>query len=317
MADALQACYPLRMMNVNRLGWMLAAAVLLPLWPARSATLEEERAKIHAENAALPPNTIKPMPWHVVDLWWDLGTNQAFDSYSIDIDIQDDIPDNLNLYIAPIGLGKLSGQGFYGGLQTHSDGLSVTEPVGQGIGRGIIFSRWDERDTAAIRPAAPGGYYQSSGSEGDFVSVRAKYAWTKGHYTYRLVKMDHGIVHGDKGTWVGGFVYSHERNENAFIGAMWFTGEDLVLDKAIASFVEIYGGRIPIESIPTFRIRYGHPTVNGKEIPLPGVKGHFDKGIPEVADVRWLDGMVQISVNATNQIVRPARNYPIHEAGKE
>jgi len=289
---------------------------LTPVVVAHAETLEENRAKMRAANAALPPDTIKPMPWHVVDLWWKLGTNAAFESYSIDVDIQDEIPENINLYLSPIGLGKLSGQGFYGGLQTHSDGHSKTEPEGKGIGRGIIFSRWDERDPAAVRPAAPGGYYQSAGSEGDFISVRAKYAWTKGHYTYRIVKMDRGVVHGDTGYWVGGFVSSQERNENAFIGAMWFKGENLVLTNRIASFVEIYGGRIPIESIPTFRVRFEHPTVNGVRVASPAVDGHFDKGIPEVADVRWLDDGVQVSVNCTNQVVRPGRNYPIHKAGE-
>ena len=295
---------------------LLGLTALLPL-SSPAMTLEEERAQLKAENAALAPDTIKPMPWHVVDLWWNLGTNTPFDSYSIDVAILNDVPDDINLYIAPIGLGKLSGMGFYGGLQTHSDGKTVDDPQGRGIGRGIIFSRWDERDTDAVRAAAPGGYFQSSGNEGDFISVRAPYAWTKGHYTYRLVKMDRSVVHGDVGTWVGGFVYSHERHENAFIGAMWFKGEDLVLEKSIASFVEIYGGRIPISKIPTVCIRYENPTVNGHVVPLPGVDGHFDKGIPEVADVQWKEGGVEISVNATNQIVRPARRYAIHKAGVE
>jgi hypothetical protein len=33
-----------------------------------------------------------------------------------------------------------------------------------------------------------GGFCQSSGHEGDFVSVRRPYAWTKGKYTYRLTR---------------------------------------------------------------------------------------------------------------------------------
>jgi len=288
---------------------------VLPIFRGNAETLEENRAKMAAQNKALPDGTIKPMPWHLVDLWWDLGTNAPFESYSLDVDILDDVPADIHLYIAPIGLGKLNGAGFYGGLQTQSDGKTIADESDRGIGRGIIFSRWDERDTAAIRAAAPGGYFQSSGNEGDFISVRAPYEWTKGSYTYRLVKMDRSVVHGEVGTWVGGFVYSHERHENAFIGAMWFKGADLVLDKSIASFIEIYGGRIPIATIPTVHIRYANPTVNGVPIPDPVVKGHFDKGIPEVADVQWQDGGVNISINATNQIVRPARRYTIHPAG--
>jgi hypothetical protein len=282
-----------------------------------AGTLEQNRAELDAQNKSQPDGTLKDTPWHLVDLWWNLGTNAPFDSYSIDVDILDDVPTNINFYISPVGLGKLNGSGFYGGLQTHSDGHSRADAGDRGIGRGIIFSRWDERDTTAIRPAAPGGYFQSAGNEGDFISVRAPYQWTKGRYTYRVVKMDRGEVHGEKGTWVGGFVYSHERHENAFIGALWFKGENLVLDKSIASFLEIYGETIPVSEIPTVRIRYENPTVNGQTITNPGVAGSFDKGIPDVADVQWKDGGVEVSVNATNRIARPKRFYSLHRAAAE
>src|ERR1700744_5496972 len=84
-------------------------------------TLEENRAEMKAANKALSDGTLKDTPWHLVDLWWNLGTNAPFQSYSIDINVMDDVPTNVNLYISPVGLGKLNGMGFYGGLQTHSD----------------------------------------------------------------------------------------------------------------------------------------------------------------------------------------------------
>ena len=43
-----------------------------------------------------------PMPWHLVDLWWDLGKDTPFESYSIDVTISEDLPDSTNLYIAPM-----------------------------------------------------------------------------------------------------------------------------------------------------------------------------------------------------------------------
>jgi hypothetical protein len=280
-------------------------------------TLAENQAAAAAMAAQEPPpapGKLKETPWHLVDLWWNLGTNMPFESYSIDVDIMDDVPTNINLYLSPVGFGKLNAAGFYGGLQTHADGHSTDNPVDRGIGRGLIFSRWDERDPTAVRPASSGGIFQSAGNEGDFVSVRAPYEWAKGRYTYRVVKMDHSQVHGQDGTWVGAFVYSYQRHENAFIGALWFKDNDLVLDKSIASFVEIYGEVIPVATVPTVRIRYENPTVNGKIISWPSVDGSFDKGIPDIADVQWKDGGIEISVNATNQIARPKRYYTIHQA---
>lgn len=290
--------------------WLLT--VFFHAGAVKAETLEQNRAKLAAANKKVPAGQIKGTPWHLVDLWWNLGANMPFESYSIDVDILDDVPTNVNLYIAPVGLGKLSGQGFYGGLQTHSDGRTREDDDDLGIGRGIIFSRWDERDPAAIRPSAPGGYYQSAGNEGDFISARAPYHWTRGLYTYRIVKMDRAEVHGTNGIWVGAFVYSHERHENAFIGALWFGGENLVLDKSVASFLEIYGSRIPVSDIPTIHLRYENPMVNGQAISDPQVRGSFDRGIPDVADVEWRDGGVDVSVNATNHIERPQRRYVLH-----
>jgi hypothetical protein len=300
----------------------LTFGVLVSAWLqtnlTRAETLAENQTTataMAAQEPALPPGKLKDTPWHLVDLWWNLGTNTPFESYSIDVDILDEVPTNINLYLSPVGFGKLNAAGFYGGLQTHADGHSIDNPEDRGIGRGLIFSRWDERDPTAVRAAAPGGYFQSAGNEGDYVSVRAPYEWTKGRYTYRVVKMDHSQVHAQDGTWVGAFVYSYERHENAFVGALWFKDNDLVLDKSIASFVEIYGATIPVTTIPTVRIRYENPTVNGKIISWPGVDGSFDKGIPDIADVQWKDGGIEISVNATNQIARQKRYYTIHQAG--
>jgi hypothetical protein len=62
------------------------------------------------------------MPWHLVDVWWDLGKDVPFQSYSVDVTISDDVPSSANLYIAPIGLGHLGKTPFYGGIQTQVDG---------------------------------------------------------------------------------------------------------------------------------------------------------------------------------------------------
>ena len=262
-----------------------------------------------ASVACAAENRVGPTPWHLSDLWWHLGTNAPFESYSIDVTIMDDVPADTRLYVAPVGLGKLNGLDFYGGLQTHSDGRTKDNPAQRGIGRGIILSRWGDRRIEGIRPAAPGGYFLSAGNEGDYVSARAPYEWTKGKYTYRIAKMDRGMLGEDKGTWFGGFVYSHEKHENAFIGSIWFKGESFTLDKDIASFVEIYGARIPVSNIPPVRIRFDNLCVNGVKVADPHVDAMFEKGIPDIADVTWKDGGVDIAVNPTNDIVRKSRYY--------
>ena len=129
------------------------------------------------------------MPWHLVDLWWDVGDDTPLESYSVEVTISDDIPSTKNLYIAPIGLGHLSKTPFYGGIQSQADGCTKQNQQLRKIGPGFLMSMWGERSLDAIRPSL-GGFCQSSGHEGDFVSIRRPYEWTKGTYTYKIARMD-------------------------------------------------------------------------------------------------------------------------------
>lgn len=235
------------------------------------------------------------MPWHLVDLWWDLGKDVPFESYSIDVTISEDVPSSTNLYIAPVGLGHLSKTAFYGGIQTQCDGNTKSDTKLRKLGPGFLMSMWGQRSLDAIRPSL-GGFCQSSGHEGDFVSVRRPYEWKKGKYTYRVVRMDKEIVDGKPTTWVGAFVRSHEKDENIFIGALRFKGENLVLERKIASFVEVYGGRIPVEKIPKVIVTFGNLKVNGDPLKSPPVEAIYPNGVPDYAEAKVVDESVVIEV---------------------
>lgn len=235
------------------------------------------------------------MPWHLVDLWWDIGEDTPFESYSIDVTISNDVPPTQNLYIAPIGLGHLSKTPFYGGIQTQSDGYTQHNKQLRKIGPGFLMSMWGERGFDAIRPSL-GGFYQSSGHEGDFVSIRRPYKWTKGTYTYKIIRMDKEIINNKPHTWVGAFVYSHEKDENIFIGALRFKGDNLILSRKIASFVEIYGQRKPVTEIPKLTVTFGNLHVNGQAASVKSVEAIYPKDVPDYAEAKTNTGSVVIEV---------------------
>jgi hypothetical protein len=235
------------------------------------------------------------MPWHLVDVWWDTGKDMPFESYSIDVTISDDVPATVNLYVAPVGLAHLDKTPFYGGLQTQADGYTRKDRKLRKIGRGLLFSMWGERSHDAIR-ASLGGYCQSSGHEGDFVSVRRAYAWKKGKYTYRLVRMDAEEIAGKPYTWVGAFLYAHETDENVFVGALRFKGKGLVLSRKVTSFVEVYGRAIPPSDIPKVNVTFGNLKVNGKAVAKPGAVAVYPKGVPDHAEAKGSDGAVVVAV---------------------
>lgn len=237
----------------------------------------------------------KRMPWHLTDLWWDLGADVPFESYSIDCTISATPPADTDLYIAPIGLGYLNRVPFYSGLQTNCDGNTSADKRLRKLGPGYIFSMWGERSPKAIRPSA-GGYWQSSGHEGDFISVRRPFKWKAGKYTYRLVKMDAQKV-GDKNhTWVGAFVVSHATDENIFIGSLRFPTSDLVLSRRIASFVEIYGRRKPVEAIPKLTVKFDNLRVNGEPANWKVVDVMYPQGVPDYASAKSIEGGINIDI---------------------
>jgi len=234
-------------------------------------------------------------PWHLVDLWWDIGQDVPFESYSIDVEISDDVPSTKNLYIAPIGLAHLSKTPFYGGIQTQADGYTKRDQHLRKIGPGFIFSMWGERSLDAIRPSI-GGFCQSSGHEGDFVSVRQPYDWKKGKFTYKVVRMDKEEIAGKPFTWVGVFVFSHEKEENIFVGALRFKSENLALAGKVASFVEVYGRSIPVEDIPKLTLTFGNLMVNGKPVKVKTATAIYPKNVPDYAEAVGKDGMVVVTV---------------------
>ncbi len=238
---------------------------------------------------------LDPTPWHLVDLWWDLGRAEPFESYSVEVTIGDEVPAASRLYIAPIGLGHLGTTPFYGGIQTQIDGNTRKDPRLRTLGPGFLFSMWEERSLDAIR-AADGGFLQSSGHEGDFVSVRRPYAWRKGTYTYQLVRMDREVVAGRPYTWVGAFVRSHELDENLFVGALRFPGDAPVLAAQVASFVEVYGPTIPVEEIPRATVTFGPLKVNGKAVAPRKVEAIYPRGVPDRAEAGVRDGRVVVEV---------------------
>lgn len=255
-----------------------------------------------------------PMPWHLVDHWWDIGQDTPFESLAVDVTISADVPSSVNLYIAPIGLAHLSKIPFYGGIQTEADGYTKKDQKLRTIGPGFLFSMWGERSHDAIRPA-DGGFCQSSGHEGDFVSVRRPFEWKKGKYTYRLVKMDREEIDGKPYTWVGAFVYSHDKDENLFIGALRFKGEKLVLDRKVANFVEVYGRRRPVADIPKVTVTFGPPIVNGKAPKTPTAEAIYPKGVPDYADTVAKDGSLVVTVGTPVE-GREKRRVKLIEAEK-
>jgi hypothetical protein len=108
--------------------------------------------------------------------------------------------------------------------------------------------------------------------------------------------MDEEVIDGKPHTWVGAFLYSHEKDENVFVGALRFKGKDLLLSRKVASFVEVYGRRIPVGEIPKVTVTFGNLKVNGKPARVTAARAVYPKNVPDYAEATVHDGKIVVEV---------------------
>ena len=103
------------------------------------------------------------------------------------------------------------------------------------------------------------------------------------------------------------FVYSHEKGENVFVGALRFKGDGLVLSGKLASFVEVYGRRIPVDEIPRVNVTFGNLVVNGKPVKVKAATAIYPKKVPDYAEAVTKDRTVSVTVG------EPVENRKVRE----
>jgi len=221
-----------------------------------------------------PPATsakLPPLPWHMADIWWTFESpTPDFESLEVDVTIDRDVPDTVNLYVSPCGIAKINGLDFYGGLQSNINGwANPTNQTRVHPGKGAIFSRWSSDKKTPIglehvRVTGPDCLMESAGYEGEFASVRRPFAWTKGRYTYQILKGRTDVANGQTNTWFDCRVKDSAGATHA-VGSLRFEGSNFTFWARHAAFVEIYSTtKIPRSEIPEVKVTFGYPRVNGR-----------------------------------------------------
>src|SRR5215510_4534436 len=89
----------------------LCTAVMLTLIALTGSADELSTAQESPERMAEKLGIKLPsLPWHVADIWWKFEKPiEHFESFSMDLTIDRDVPTNYNLYISPVGIAKING----------------------------------------------------------------------------------------------------------------------------------------------------------------------------------------------------------------
>ena len=195
------------------------------------------------------------------------------------------MPEGVNLYIAPIGLGHLSRTPFYGGIQTQVDGYTKADRHLRKLGPGLLMSMWGQRSEDAIRPSV-GGFFQSSGHEGDFVSVRPP---------VRLG--DRRVSPTGSSAWTGrrstasrtpGWARSSTRtskDENVFVGALRFPGEEPSACRQDGQFRGNLRPADPRGANSQGHGEFGNLRVNGQPVETLAATAVYPQRVPDYAEV--------------------------------
>ena len=230
---------------------------------------------LFAQEKYYPPKT----PWHLADIWWEAKSEtKNFQTLSMDFEIIGKTSKDTLLFIAPIGLSKLNGISFYGGIQTKVGGWKTKQnKTVKTVGKGTIFSRWSKDENPIGLEYAKGNattHFLSAGYEGNFVSVRNALNWEEGKYQYRIKKLETTQDKGEVFTWFGAYVYDYAMQQEHYIGALKFAGETFVYGKKHAAFVEVYGA-LNKSAIPQITVAFEVPKINGQKWNVTKAKVYY------------------------------------------
>lgn len=228
------------------------------------------------------------LPWHLADVWWTFPKDfEGFESIKVDFEVIGSIDQSVNLYIAPVGLGCLNGDKFYGGIQTHTGGMkSKDNPIHVNHGSGGIFSRWSSDGNPISLDYAKGDnntYYDSAGYEGEFVGVRTEFSWAEGKYTF-IIKREEKVEQ-EQAYWFGAYLVDKSNGSTYYYGSLKFRGDSFVLSRTVAAFYEVYG---PRSKIPKVAVIFEDPIVNDHPIVAYLVQVNYpDNGLKRDKKIRY------------------------------
>jgi len=147
--------------------------------------------------------------------------------------------------------------GFYFGLQT----LVYGDPDGT-LSKGVIFSRWETRDTSNYR-LAQNGWGQSAGYEGDFIGVRKEFEWGVGTYDIELKRVESD----NEGDWYGLFIRNISDPSFTYIGSIRFEhGSNEGIRSGAGTWTEIYSANSSLE-FPRWHVSIDDIRINDDEQP--------------------------------------------------
>lgn len=267
---------------------LIAALFALTLW--------------HGGVRAADPPELTKLPWHLADVYLDLGTHESIRAVSVSFQLFDDIPDGGHAaFLVPM-CATLSGVRCYAGSITQGFPIGTIEDHSAIVHPGHIFTQFGSRSPDRVLPTKEGFSFLSD-HEGDHASVRARGKLKKGVYTLRLVKRETSKVAFAKDTCIVDMtVLAADGKEAVVVGGLRLPKSDFSIDGRMACFCEITQGwdakalkwrratDNPPHGIPHFRYAVGGWRIDDEPVAPKSVEAYFSKSVPQRATVHLRGG---------------------------
>jgi hypothetical protein len=249
----------------------------------------------NAANIDVSPH--RDMPWHLVDVLRSMSVREPFDSLEVDVEFYDEPPSSPNFFFVPINA-CFNERGCYFGAITNEFVPMLGQDSAPNSRGGFVFTRWGDKDRQSIRPALAGVGFASD-HEGDLVTVRARYPWTKGRYTFSLEKSKNEGDSKSGDCWVNAYVYAQREKKKLFVGALRFPGSEFRhTNKLIGAFAEVFdqNPKERIREVTSFRIGMGDVRIDGMTVTPERLETFYENGVPVLATAQGKDdSSVQLS----------------------
>lgn len=186
---------------------------------------------------------------------------------------------------------------FYLGYQTN------LKQRGKDFGPGVIFSRWDTQNPAALKSVV-GGFSEIGDYEGRFVSVRKPLQLQEGPVSFEM------LTQPDKNNsthiWLDLFVVHTKdgQQKREKVGSLRFPGSQAKLTKKLKITVESYslkkGNRANLWMVPAFDYKFYAPKINSRTIDQKPEISYPEKAPKIVKATRENDGVHLFRTGLTN-----------------
>jgi len=270
-------------------------------------------------------------PQHLVDIIWLVDNYDVVDSARIDVEIESDMPETNNVYIAPLSGNLIYSEPFYLGVITRIPAVYKSSIDAMLLnnrfiskGKGSVFSRWNTLDLRNIKMPENGFYFAADYEGEHYISARTLFRWNKGKYTFRIERAKFGVEDKNNASWYNAYIYEHSTGNIHYCGSIKYSKDEkntatkrYNANRSFYSFVECFETEDKKDAFEHFSVRFGQLYLNEKPCSFKDVLVRYNEHTYEYAYAEKRGETIVVDVDPKRKgINTEQRKGPLPESNR-